>query len=80
MEVSFRIGGRQMRLDKADVIRKLKGIDPDPIRVHAVEVGGTLYPVKQAFSIVTGLDVLDFNTNQARKELRRLGFTTRRVR
>ena len=79
MEITFKIGGQHLRLDQKGVIKKLRGVRPEPIRKHAVEVSGVLYPVKQAFSVVTGLDVLDFNTNQARNELRRLGFAVRRI-
>jgi len=79
VEITFKIGGQHLRLDQKGVIKKLRGVRPEPIRKHAVEVSGVLYPVKQAFSVVTGLDVLDFNTNQARNELRRLGFAVRRI-
>jgi hypothetical protein len=80
MEITFKVGGRQLHLDRREVIRKLRGVHPETVRTHAVEVSGILYPVKQAFSLVTGLDVLDFNTNQARNEFRRLGFIVRRIR
>lgn len=51
---------------------------PGPIREHCVEVDGVVHPIKEAFSRVTGLDVLDFNTNQARSVFKRLGFRVMR--
>lgn len=52
----------------------MSGRIPGPIQEHGVEIDGTLFAVKEAFAVVTGLDLLDFNTNQARDVFRRLGF------
>ena len=79
MTLAFKIGGRAMTLDPDQVVRSLAGVEPEPIRSHAVDVGGTLYPTKQAFQLATGLDRLDFTTNQARTQLRRLGFRVVRI-
>jgi hypothetical protein len=78
-EIEFTVRGQRKRLSRADVTRKLKGRKLATIKTHAVEVGGVLYPVKEAFAVVTGLDLLDFNTNQARNVFRRLGFNVNRV-
>lgn len=78
MEIEFRMRGQRWRLSKAQVISKLKGKKPGPIQTHAVEIEGVLYPVKEALALVTGLDLLDFNTNQARNVFQRLGFNVRR--
>lgn len=67
-----------MSLSKEQAIRKMKGIKPDVIQVHAVEIGGHTYPVKQAFAVLTELDPLDFSPNQARGVLKRLGFKVMR--
>jgi len=79
MEYEFIIGGRRFRLTKDEVVRKLRSATPGPIQTHAVEVHGQLYPTKQAFSVVTGLDLLDFTTNQARRVFVRLGLPVKRV-
>lgn len=79
MGVTFQVGGETVALEPSEVVQKLKGKQPGPIRTHAVEVGGKLYPVKEAFSTVTGLDVMDFNTTQARSAFKRLGFRVVRV-
>lgn len=78
-EVEFTVGGRRLRLSASQVERALRSVQPGPIQAHAVEVGGVLHPVKEAFAQATGLDLLDFNTNQARSIFRRLGFKVTRV-
>lgn len=75
----FVVGGQQVRITKEEVIKRLKGVEPGPIRAHAVKVQGRRYPVKEAFALTTGLDLLDFNTNQARSVFRRLGFELERI-
>src|SRR3954465_6054684 len=74
-----RAGGRHARVTSDEVVEKLRGAKPGAIRTHAVRVEGVLYPIKEAFSSVSGLDLLDFNTNQARNWFRKLGFEVLRV-
>ena len=78
MEVDVTIAGRRVNLRDEDVRSRLQGVDPGPLRVHVVDVNGVVFPVKEAFALATGLDPLDFNTNQARGALKRLGFTVTR--
>jgi hypothetical protein len=61
------------------VIKKLRGSKPGPIQAHVVVIEGRNYSVKEAFAKATGLDLLDFNTNQARSVLKRLGFVVKRT-
>ena len=68
-----------MRVSSEDVIKRLRDVTPGPIRKHAVKVQGVAYPVKQAFAAATGVDLLDFDTNQARHWFQRLGFEVARV-
>ena len=77
--MDFTISGKRRNLTRLSVVAKLKEQEPGPITVHAVEIDGTLYPIKQAFARATGLDLLDFNTNQARSIFQRLGFKVKRV-
>ena len=72
--IEFKAAGKRITLSKEQAVRKLRGTKPDVIQVHAVEIGGTMYPVKQAFAVLTDLDPLDFSPNQARGVFRRLGF------
>lgn len=78
-EVEYTVGGLRGRLKRTDVVRKLEGVPPGPIREHAVEVAGVVFPIKQAFACAAGIDVLDFTTNQARRVFKRLGFPVTRV-
>ena len=78
-EISFTIGGKLMHLSRDTVLRKLKKVEPEGIQTHAVEVDGKKYPMKQAFATVMDLDRLDFTTNQARTQFKRLDFKVIRV-
>ena len=73
------VGGKRIHLTSDQVVSALRGVEPGPIQTHAVEINGQTYPVKEALAHVTGLDLLDFNTNQARSVFRRLGFKVVRV-
>jgi hypothetical protein len=73
------VRGERVRLRKADVVRAVSNGGFGVVRQHAVEVDRRLYPVKEVFARATGIDVLDFNTTQARAALRRLGFEVRTV-
>lgn len=77
--IDFQIAGQRMVLEYDAVVAALSSVDPEPARSHVVEVGGEIFPVKQVFSAATGLDRLDFTTNQARSVLKRLGFEVVRV-
>ena len=79
MKQEFIVGGKRVHLTSDKVISTLRGIAPGLVKTHAVEINGLTYPVKEAFALVTGLDLLDFNTNQARNVFRRLGFKVVRV-
>jgi hypothetical protein len=77
--VELVVGGARIQLRKADVLRAVREGPLGVIRQHAVEIEKRLYPVKEVFARATGVDVLDFNTAQARTSLRRLGFELRTV-
>jgi hypothetical protein len=77
--VDLVIGGERLRLRRADVLRAVRDGEFGAVRQHAVEIERQLYPVKEVFARATGIDVLDFNTTQARAALRRLGFEVRTV-
>jgi len=77
--VELVVSGKRIRLRKADVVRTVRDGGLGVVRQHAVEIEKQLYPVKEVFARATGIDVLDFNTTQARAALRRLGFEVRTV-
>jgi hypothetical protein len=76
--VEFVVNGEILALSRAGVTRAMRGVAPEPIRSHSVDVAGIRYPVKQVFGVVTGLDRLDFTSAVARRQLARLGFEVER--
>lgn len=77
--VSFQLNGEQRTLSVQQVHNAASNAASEAHRLHVVEIEGVTYPVKQIFSAATGLDRLDFTTNQARTILKRLGFKVTRV-
>lgn len=77
--MDFTINGERVSLEASDTEHAAQGLAPGPVRSHVVEVDGMEYPVKQVFAAATGLDLLDFTTNQAGRVLRTLGFELKRV-
>jgi len=75
----FTVSGRRIALTPDDVRRAVVEVAPEPARTHVVTVDGREYPVKRVFAAATGMDLLDFTTNQARRVLDRLGFDLRRL-
>lgn len=73
------ITGVTVRLSRDQVIRSLENVPPETIYKHAVEIESRRYSVKQAFACATGLDPLEFNTEQARRALKKLGFVVIRT-
>ena len=77
--VRFVVGGREQDRTADEVIRRMRGVQPEPIREHLVEVDGTAFPPKQVLAHVTGWDRMSFTTMEATRVLIRLGFVCRRV-
>jgi hypothetical protein len=77
--VELVVAGEKIRLRKVDVLDAVCDGPLGVVRQHAVEIEQRLYPIKEVFARATGIDVLDFNTTQARAALRRLGFEVRTV-
>jgi hypothetical protein len=72
------IAGQPFVLNRRDVLRAVRGVDPEPITSHFVVVGSHRFPPKQVIGELTGLDRADFTSHQARRTLMRLGFTAGR--
>lgn len=77
--MDFTINGQRVTLDTSDIHRAAEGLTPGTVRSHVVEIDGVEYPVKQVFAQASGMDLLDFTTNQARRVLKALGFVPKRV-
>lgn len=76
--VTVTIAGESFHLDREQVIEAMSEHLPEPIQEHFVVIDGRRFPPKQVIGALTGLDRADFTTHQARRVLRRLGFTAAR--
>jgi hypothetical protein len=76
---TFTISGQSLELTRDSVAAAVEGVLPEPIHQHYVVVSGRRFPPKQLLTCATGLDRADFTTHQARRILKRLGFTAARV-
>lgn len=73
------VGGRPFDFDKDAIERKMRDVQPEPIREHLVEAGGTVYPPKQVFAVVTGWARTSYTTMEAQRALTRAGMVCRRA-
>ncbi|ANZ40751.1 hypothetical protein BBK82_36920 [Lentzea guizhouensis] len=76
-QVRFILNGRHYELSRAQVEARLSGVEPEPVREHAVLVDGTWFPVKQAFEAALGVPRSEFISHAARRHLKALGFDLR---
>lgn len=67
------MNGKRFSLERADVERALRTVEPEEVRQYGVEVAGRVYPVKQALAVATGLARAEFQSMAARQQLGRLG-------
>lgn len=74
------VGARDFDWSREDIERSLRGVSPEPIREHMVELVGTAYPPKQVVARVTGWSRTTFTTMEAVRVLSKLGFSCRRGR
>jgi hypothetical protein len=73
------IGGRPLDLTAEDVVERMHGQEPEPVREHVVEVLAAAFPPKQVLAAATGWDRNTFTTMEAVRVLTRLGFACRRA-
>lgn len=73
----FVLNGRQMELRRSEVEAILDGVTLEHTSTHAVLVGGSWYPVRQAFELACGTPRAAFNTHTARRHLGNLGLEIR---
>ena len=72
------VARQRFDLISSEVENRVRNLSPEPLDDHYVVVAGKRFPPKQVIGVVTGLDRADFNTHQARRILRRLGFVVGR--
>lgn len=75
--ITFVLNGERYSLTTDDVSTRLAGIAPGPIQKHAVLVGSTWYPVRQAFGVATMISAAEYTSHTARRHLAALGFEVR---
>jgi hypothetical protein len=71
----FTIGGVEFLLSKAEVERKLNGVESENVREVYVEVNCKKYPIKQALAVAAGLLRGGFTTHDAMRVFRKLSLT-----
>lgn len=72
--IEFTLHGKIRRMDSKQIVDALKTVTPEPIQKVFVEVGGKRFPIKQAFSVATGVPRSEFTSQEARRPFKRLGF------
>jgi hypothetical protein len=77
--VTMMVGGRRLDLTADDVVERIRGQEPEPVREHVVDVLAATFPPKQVLAAATGWDRNTFTTMEAVRVLTRLGFVCRRA-
>ncbi|MHB8508416.1 MAG: hypothetical protein ACYDGR_07185 [Candidatus Dormibacteria bacterium] len=72
--IYFKLRGRAFELSTKEVEARLSNVQLGPVRKHAVEVAGRLYPVTAALAHVLGVEKVDVPTHVARQKFQALGF------
>lgn len=72
--ISFTLARRLFDLSDDDVRRRIAQHRPDPIDQYWVEIDGERWPVKQVMALATGLAKTDFQSQNSRRLLAKLGF------
>lgn len=73
--ISFSLAGQPFELSDDDVRARVARHRPDAISQYWVEIDGTRWPVKQVMALATGLGKGDFQSQNSRRLLAKLGFT-----
>jgi hypothetical protein len=68
----FTVGGVEFELSASDVEERLRDVEPEVIRELYVEVKGIMFPIKQAFAHVTGMQRGNFTSHDAMRVFRKL--------
>ena len=72
--MEYVLNGKRLALDQTRVEQAVSRVTPEAVQQYGVRIGGVVYPVKQAFSVATGLPRTDFTSHTALRLLARLGF------
>lgn len=72
--LSFTLAGRQFELAEDLVRARLTHHRPEVVQQYWVEIDGVRWPVKQVMALATGLDRNEFQSQNSRRLLAKLGF------
>jgi len=72
--LTFTLAGQSFELTAGDVRDRIARHRPDPIQQYWVEIDGSRWPVKQVMAVATGLDKKEFQSQNSRRLLAKLGF------
>ena len=72
--MQIRCNGKPYTVKRLEIEGKMRNVAPEPIRRFFVSIRGVRFPIKQVFSIATGLPAAAFQTGYAYNVLSRLGF------
>lgn len=70
----MRIGKKDFSWNREDVIAKMRGRTPEPIRDHVVIIEGVKFPPKQVIASFIPMNRQNFTTQGAQRVLTKLGF------
>jgi len=73
--MQFMVRGQPFEVTVENVLERTEFINPAPLVRYAVELHGRWYPPKQVMSLVTGLPVAAFTTQDAYRIMQRLGLS-----
>ncbi len=71
--MTFTLRGQTFDITVAAVLKATEGVAPDVLVRYAVSLHDRWYPPKQVLSLVTGLPVAAFTTQDAYRTMQRLG-------
>ena len=72
--IHFTLDGVSRELSRDHVIEAMHGHEPARVVTYWVDIEGTRWPVKQAFAVALDVEPSQFNSAEARRHFRALGF------
>lgn len=73
-DLAFTVGGVHYRASRRMFEERLAEVMPEATKKYSVEIKGQRYPIKQAVAVGLGAPRAGFQTQEAFRVLRRLGF------
>jgi len=70
----IRIKNKVYHVTKEDVRKKLSKVEPEPGQRYFVKIQGRLYPIKQVVSEVFSIPKAEYNSQEAYRIIKNLGF------